>query len=168
MRVITDCCSPSEFSSISVRLGFTMRARAIISIFCSPPDNVPAFCVSRCSKKGNIVNTRPTQSRTLRRYNPSGGFSARVPPGRRFGFHQLNGILPGAPHPPLSRFAASCRSISSKQSATSRQRQHRLESNIHGSRSYAKHRPWQRPGPSKDTAIRPLLTNFGLGCDRFF
>ena len=41
------------------RRGRTMRARAMMSIFCSPPDKVPAFCANRCSKNGKKANTRP-------------------------------------------------------------------------------------------------------------
>jgi len=36
----------------------TSKARAIASICCSPPESVPAFCVSRSFKRGNILKQR--------------------------------------------------------------------------------------------------------------
>jgi hypothetical protein len=39
--------SPCDISSIISRRGFMISPRAMASICCSPPDNVPASCVRR-------------------------------------------------------------------------------------------------------------------------
>ena len=51
-------CSPSVISSTSISLGRAIRARAISSIFCSPPDRVPARWPNRSSRKGKTSPTR--------------------------------------------------------------------------------------------------------------
>ena len=47
MRSTTEGCRPSEISSMSKRRGRNINARARISIFCSPPESVPARCFRR-------------------------------------------------------------------------------------------------------------------------
>ena len=44
MRSTIAGCNPSLTSSISINFGWAIRPRDINSIFCSPPDNVPARC----------------------------------------------------------------------------------------------------------------------------
>ncbi len=48
---------PMDGSSISTVFGWLISARPIANICCSPPDNVPAFCVRRSFRRGNMSKT---------------------------------------------------------------------------------------------------------------
>ena len=57
--------SPIDSSSSSSTFGLVVRARAIASICCSPPDSVPASCLRRSRRRGNRVNARSSSSAML-------------------------------------------------------------------------------------------------------
>ena len=48
---MTDGCRPSLISSISMSRGCDISARATSSIFCSPPESVPARCFRRVGQE---------------------------------------------------------------------------------------------------------------------
>src|ERR1700757_199462 len=64
-------CSPSEISSIRMRRGDANRTRETISIFCSPPLSVPAFCRRRSRTIGKYWPTRSLPAPMDRRRNPA-------------------------------------------------------------------------------------------------
>lgn len=59
MALTSRGASPSEGSSSSNRLGWAMRARAMASICCSPPDSVPASCSRRSYRRGTVRISSP-------------------------------------------------------------------------------------------------------------
>src|SRR2546422_3703887 len=74
--------SPSDGSSNRTSRGRAIRARAMASICCSPPESVPAVCRRRSARSGKWVATRSRSSSTARRsrrtYAPISRFSRTV------------------------------------------------------------------------------------------
>ncbi|CUJ62335.1 Protein of uncharacterised function (DUF1602) [Achromobacter ruhlandii] len=56
--------NPIDGSSSSTSSGFSITARAIASICCSPPDSVPANCSRRSFRRGNRSIARPRSACT--------------------------------------------------------------------------------------------------------
>ena len=81
----TSGARPMDGSSSRSKVGFPMRARAMASICCSPPDNVPAIWALRDASAGNIRHMASMSSSTAlrapprtRRYAPRSRFSYTV------------------------------------------------------------------------------------------
>src|SRR5712691_4645526 len=90
--MVSNCCStstgarPIDGSSMQRKRGRDIRARAMASICCSPPDMVPPFCARRSRNRGNISRT-PSRSlsisaRSLRMKAPIMRFSSTVNRGK--------------------------------------------------------------------------------------